>query len=55
MEKIQADEKRRTTSMNIALTAEDKKFIKIYALENDTTVADVIHEYIQRLREGKKE
>ena len=38
------------TQMNIALTPEDKKFLKIYAAERDTSVAAVIHELIEKLR-----
>lgn len=37
-------------SMNIALTPEDKKFLKVYAAKNDTTVAAVIADYVERLR-----
>lgn len=38
-------------SMNIALSPEDKKFLKIYAAEHDTTVAAVIAEGVKQLRE----
>lgn len=38
------------TSMNIALSPEDKKFLKVYAIEHDTTVAAVIHEFVEKLR-----
>ena len=37
-------------SMNIALSPEDKKFLKVYAAENDTTVAAVIAELVEKLR-----
>ena len=43
-----ASEKR--TSMNISLALEDKKFLKVYAIEHDTTVAAVIHEFVEKLR-----
>ena len=43
-----AEEKR--VSMNIALSSEDKKFLKIYAAEQNTTVAAVIAELVDRLR-----
>lgn len=47
------EEKR--TSMNIALSYEDKKFLKIYAIEHGTTVATIIHEYIANMRKvGEK-
>lgn len=42
------EEKR--VSMNIALSPEDKKFLKVYAAEHDTTVAAVIAECVDRLR-----
>ena len=45
---IQESEKR--TSMNIALTAEDKLFLKMYALRNSTTVSAVIASYVAELR-----
>ena len=42
-------------SMNIALSPEDKKFLKVYAAEHDTTVAAVIAECIKKLKkEGKQ-
>ena len=37
-------------SMNIALSPEDKKFLKVYAAERDTTVAAVIAECVERLK-----
>lgn len=48
-EKTPSNEK--TTKMNIALTPEDKLFLKIYAAELDTSVAQVIHRWIERERE----
>ena len=47
-EKGVGTEKRVT--MNIALSAEDKKFLKVYAAQNDTTVAAVIHNCVVKLR-----
>ena len=43
-----AEEKR--VSMNIALSPADRKFLKVYAAEHDTTVAAVIAECVARLR-----
>lgn len=37
-------------SINIALSPEDKKFLKVYAAEHDTTVAAVIAECVKRLK-----
>ncbi len=39
--------------MNITLSPENKKFLKLYALEHGTTVSQVITEYVEKLR--KKE
>ena len=38
-------------SMTIALSPEDKRFLKVYAAEHDTTVAAVIAEGVKQLRE----
>ena len=40
-----ADEKR--TSLSLSLTASDKKALKIMAAERETTIAAIIHEWIQ--------
>ena len=46
---------KKTSKLNIVLSETDKKFLKIYALERDTSVSAVIHEYIEQLRKaGKK-
>lgn len=42
-------EERRTT-MNVSLTVDDKKFLKVYAAEHDTSVAALIHDAVERLR-----
>ena len=41
-------------SMNIALSPEDKKFLKVYAAEHDTTVAAVIAECVKKLKTEAK-
>ena len=46
--------KEERVSMNIALSPDDKKFLKVYAAEHDTTVAAVIAECVEKLREEKK-
>lgn len=43
-------ENEQRTSMNIALTTEDKLFLKMYALRNSTTVSAVIASYVAELR-----
>lgn len=45
---ITLEEKR--TSMNIALSPEDKVFLKVYAAQHNTSVAAVIHGCIEKLR-----
>ena len=45
---IASEEKR--TSMNIALSPEDKVFLKVYAAQHNTSVAAVIHDCIEKLR-----
>ena len=37
-------------SMNIALSPEDRKFLKVYAAEHETTVAALIADYVKQLR-----
>ena len=36
--------------MNITLSPENKKFLKVYALEHGTTVSQIITEYVEKLR-----
>ena len=46
---------KKTSKLNIVLSDEDKKFLKIYAVERDTSVSAVIHEYVEQLKKaGKK-
>ena len=37
-------------SMNIALSPEDRKFLKVYAAEHETSVAALIADYVRELR-----
>lgn len=46
MEKGKEDMEKRTT-LSLSLTANDKKALKMYAAEHETTIAAVIHEWIQ--------
>lgn len=39
------DEKR--TTLSLSLTVSDKKALKMMALERDTTIAAIIHEWVQ--------
>ena len=40
-----ADEKR--TTLSLSLTVSDKKALKIMAAEHETTIAAIIHEWVQ--------
>ena len=40
-----ADEKR--TTLSLSLTASDKKALKMMAAERETTIAAIIHEWVQ--------
>lgn len=46
-------EEKRTT-MNVSISADDKKFLKVYAAENETTIAAMIHDYVESLRKEVK-
>jgi hypothetical protein len=39
-------EARRTEKLTLAITPEDKKTLKVMAIEQDTTVAELIHVWI---------
>ena len=41
-----ADEKR--TTLSLSLTVSDKKALKMMAAQRDTTIAAIIHEWIQK-------
>ncbi len=47
---VMHETEKKKTQMNIALSAEDKKFLKIYAAERDIPVAEVIHRWIEEVR-----
>lgn len=49
-EKKEENVREERVSMNIALSPEDRKFLKVYAAEHETTVAAVIAEYVAKLR-----
>lgn len=44
----------KTAKMNIALSPEDKLFLKVYAAQRDIPVADVLHEWIEQARQQQK-
>ena len=53
--KSEKDPSLRKTQMNIALTPEDKKFLKVYAAERDIPVAEVIHQWIEEAKTKRDE
>ena len=47
------DEKR--TTLSLSLTVSDKKVLKMMAVERETTIAAIIHEWIQEhIKEGDR-
>ena len=38
------------TTLNISLSVGDKKFLKVYAAQNGTTVSSLIQDYIETLK-----
>ena len=49
-----ADEEKRTT-LSLSITVSDKKALKMMAVEQETTIAAIIHEWVQEHRgEGGK-
>lgn len=43
---VPAEEEKRTT-LSLSLTVSDKKALKMMALERETTIAAIIHEWVQ--------
>lgn len=43
------------TTLNISLTVEEKKFLKVYAAQNGLTVSGIIQNYIGELRKRTEE
>ncbi len=54
MDKEKTDVREERVSMNIALSPEDKRFLKVYAIEHDTTVSAVIAECVEKLRKEEE-
>lgn len=49
-----ADEEKRTT-LSLSITVNDKKALKMMAAERETTIAAIIHEWVQEhIEEGEK-
>ena len=43
------------TTLNLSLTVEDKKFLKVYAAQNGTTISSMIQDYIEMLKNRQAE
>ena len=43
------------TTLNISLTVEEKKYLKVYAAQNGLTVSGIIQDYIEELRKRTEE
>lgn len=41
------------TTLNLSLTVEDKKFLKVYAAQNGTTVSGMIQDFIETLKNSR--
>lgn len=48
-----ADDEKRTT-LSLSITASDKKALKMMAVEQETTIAAIIHEWVQEHLEEEK-
>ena len=48
----QTDKKERTI-LSLSITVEDKKALKMMAIEKDMTIAAIIHEWVAEHREDK--
>lgn len=47
-------EPERKVPMNIALSADDKQFLKLYAIKHDTNVSALIAAYVKMLRDTEQ-
>ena len=43
------------TTLNLSVTVEDKKFLKVYAAQNGTTISEMIHGYVEYLKNDQAE
>ena len=51
-EKVVGNSSEKTT-LNLSLTVEDKKFLKVYAAQNGTTISKMIQDYIEALKNSQ--
>ena len=50
-----SDQNAKKATLNISIDAEDKRFLKVYAAEHDTSIAAIIKAMTADLRSGKWE
>ena len=43
-----SDQSLERTTLSLSLTVEDKKILKLLAAKRDTTIASIIHEWVQQ-------
>jgi hypothetical protein len=43
------------TTLNLSVTVEDKKFLKVYAAQNETTISSMLQDYIETLKKSQTE
>ena len=43
------------TTLNLSITVEDKKFLKVYAAQNGTTISSMLQDYIEELKQCQGE
>ena len=41
------------TTLNLSVTVEDKRFLKVYAAQNGTTISDMLQDYIEMLKHSQ--
>lgn len=46
-----AAETDKKTTLNLSMSPDDKKYLKTYAIEHDTTVTQLIADYVRQLRD----
>ena len=46
-----AAETDKKTTLNLSMSPDDKKYLKTYAIEHDTTVTQLIADYVRQLQD----
>ena len=41
------------TTLNLSVTVEDKRFLKVYAAQNGTTISSMLQNYIETLKHSQ--